>query len=116
MWCNLFVGEHASIEEAIAYFAEDASIFTPNLPYRIDRDEDHEEIVHSHRVDGRGLIHYWQVLEPTARIRHNVAVVTYYARYCIGREGETSTKTAKETLVLVPAGEGWTIMHMHNSL
>ena len=115
MWCNLFVGDEPDIERATRYFAVDASIWIPGVPYRIDREVDREEIVFSHRVDGRGHIHFWQVIEPNAVIVDEVGIVTYYARYNIGRRSESTTKCAKETLILRRDGEEWTILHMHNS-
>jgi ketosteroid isomerase-like protein len=116
MWCNLFVGDEPDIQQAMAYFADAASILIPNLPYRLGREEDMEEILFSHRVDGRGHIHFWQVLEPRVVLVGDVAVVSYYARYNIGRTGESAVKCAKESLVLVRRGGDWTIVHMHNSI
>jgi ketosteroid isomerase-like protein len=115
MWCALFVGDSPDIRRAMAYFAETASILLPNLPYRLGRDEDTEEVLFSHLVDGRGHVHFWQVLEPQTVLTKDVAVVSYYARYNIGRKGESAIKCAKETLVLLRTENDWRILHMHNS-
>ena len=115
MWCNLFVGDNPDIKKAIKYFDEKATILIPNLPYRINREEDEEEILFSHIKDGRGHIHFWQVLEPQVIQSGNISIVTYYARYNIGRKGESIVKCAKETLVLAKGENDWKIMHMHNS-
>lgn len=115
MWCNLFVGDNPDIKKAINYFDEKATILLPNLPYRINRKEDEEEILFSHIKDGRGHIYFWQVLEPQVVQSGNIAIVTYYARYNIGRKGESVVKCAKETLVLTKDKNNWKIMHMHNS-
>jgi ketosteroid isomerase-like protein len=114
-WCNLFVGDQPDIASAMQCFDDGASILIPNIPYRLGRDEDHEEILHSHLVDGRGHIHFWQVLEPRVVVVGDVAVVSYYARYCIGRTGESTIKCAKESLVLLRHEADWKIIHMHNS-
>jgi SnoaL-like domain len=117
MWCNLFVGDSPKIKEAIDYFDEKAPILIPNIPFRLTRDADQEEVIFSHLNDGRGLVHYWQVLEPQVVEMGDVAVVTYYARYNIGRLGESKTQCAKETLVLnrTSPESKWRIAHMHNS-
>jgi hypothetical protein len=115
MWCNLFVGHQPDIEGAMSHFADVASIVIPSLPYRLRRDEDKEEILFSHLVDGRGHIHFWQVLEPSVVVVGNVAVVCYYARFNVGRQNESTTKCAKESLVLVRHDDNWKIVHMHNS-
>jgi ketosteroid isomerase-like protein len=117
MWCNLFVGDNPNIKKAIQYFDEGATIIIPNVPFRISRDEDEEEIHFSHIVDGRGHIHFWQVIEPKVIQFGDFSVVTYYARYNIGRKGDSVVKCAKETLVLVKNKDAndWKILHMHNS-
>jgi hypothetical protein len=102
-------------ENGQQYFAETASILIPAVPYRLSREDDTEEIVFSHLVDGRGHIHFRQVLEPQVVLTGRVAVVSYDARYNIGRRGESAIKCAKETLVLVRNDDDWTIVHMHNS-
>lgn len=114
-WCNLFVGDRPDIPKAMECFGEAASILIPNIPYRLGRVEDQEEIIHSHLVDGRGHIHFWQVLEPQVLVAGDVAVVSYYARYCIGRTGESTIKCAKESLVLRRHHADWRIIHLHNS-
>jgi hypothetical protein len=115
MWCNLFVGDRPDVERAMAYFADEAAIVIPGVPYRLRRSEDQEEIAFSHLVDGRGHVHFWQVLEPHVVIAGNMAVVTYYARYNVGRLRESVIKCAKETLVLARDGAAWRIVHLHNS-
>lgn len=114
-WCKLFVGEHPDVDTAVGHFTEEAPILIPGLPYRLTRETDREEVVYSHLVDGRGHVHFWQVLEPRVTLAGEAAIVTYYARYCVGRVGESVIKTAKETLVLVPSQDSWRIAHMHNS-
>jgi hypothetical protein len=115
MWCELFVGDAPAIERAMQHFSDDASILIPSVPYRLRRADDEQEITFSHLVDGRGHVHFWQVLEPEAIIHGDTAVVSYYARYNVGRTGESTMKYAKESLVLVRSGDGWRIIHMHNS-
>jgi hypothetical protein len=117
MWCDLFVGEESEIEKAIQFFDPNATIILPSVPYRLGRKEDEEEILFSHLADGRGHIHFWQVIEPQVTQVSDIAVVTYYARYNIGRKGESLVKCAKETLVLAggPDNGDWRIIHMHNS-
>jgi ketosteroid isomerase-like protein len=115
MWCELFVGESPDIPRAMQYFIDDASILIPSLPYRLRRADDEQEITFSHLVDGCGHVHFWQVLEPAAIVHGDVAVVSYYARYNVGRKGESAVKCAKESLVLVRSGDDWRIIHMHNS-
>lgn len=115
MWCELFVGETPDIAGAMGYFADDAAILIANLPYRLRPKEDSEEIHFSHLVDGRGHVHFWQVLEPAVTIVDNVAVVSYYARYNVGRKGESTIKCARESLVLARNDTGWRIVHLHNS-
>jgi hypothetical protein len=97
-WCQLFVGENPKIEEAIQCFDEKASILIPNIPFRLNRAADAEEVSFSHLTDGRGHVHYWQ-------------------GYNIGRTGESTIKCAKETLVLErkDSDSKWRIIHMHNS-
>jgi hypothetical protein len=116
LWCNLFVGHKPQISQAMECFASNASILIPNIPYRLGPEEDNEEINFSHLVDGRGEVHFWQVLEPKAFVIGDVAVVSYYARYNVGLKGESTIKCAKETLVLARQDESWQIVHMHNSL
>jgi ketosteroid isomerase-like protein len=116
LWCSLFVGDTPDVARAIECFDEEATILVPGLSYRIGRDEDAEEINFSHLVDGRGHIHFWQVIEPRVQIIGDAAVVSYYARYNIGRAGESATRQAKETLVLTRQADDWKIVHLHNSL
>jgi ketosteroid isomerase-like protein len=115
MWCELFVGATPNISRAMGYVAETASILIPHVPFRLSRQADQEEIQFSHLVDGRGEVHFWQVLEPHVVLTGDVAVVSYYARYNIGRKGESVIKCAKESLVLVRQGGDWMIVHLHNS-
>jgi ketosteroid isomerase-like protein len=115
MWCNLFVGDRPDIARAMSLFTDDAVIVAPGAPYRLSREADQEEIHFAHVVDGRGRIHFWQVLEPRAIVSDRTAVVVYYARYNIGRQGESTTRCARETLVLSREGEHWKIMHLHTS-
>jgi ketosteroid isomerase-like protein len=116
MWCNLFAGDKPDIKKAIGYFDEKAIIMVPGSPYRLDRVQDEEEILFAHLVDGRGSIHYWQVIEPQVFQSGDFAVVTYYNRYNIGKKSESIIKCAKETLVLLKKENDWKIIHMHNSL
>jgi ketosteroid isomerase-like protein len=115
MWCGLFVGDNPNIKKAIQYFDENATIMIPGAPYRFTRNQDEEEILFAHLVDGRGHIHYWQVIEPVAIETGNIAIVTYYNRYNIGKKGESVNKCAKETLILEKNNTEWKILHMHNS-
>jgi hypothetical protein len=115
MWCELFVGKTPDVARAMGYFRDEAAILIPSTPYRLTPAADREEIEFSHLADGRGEVHYWQVLEPHATVVDNVAVVSYYARYNVGRPGESTTKSAKESLVLVRVDGNWRIVHMHNS-
>jgi hypothetical protein len=116
MWCELFVGDNPDIRRAMQYFTESATILIPHAPYRLSPGADEEEIHFSHLVDGRGHVHFWQVLEPhVAVVAEGVAVVCYYARYNAGRKGESVIKCAKESLVLVRADDDWRIVHMHHS-
>jgi ketosteroid isomerase-like protein len=115
MWCGLFVGAKPDIRRAMTYFTDDASILVPHVPYRLGPAEDTEEILFSHLVDGRGEVHFWQVLEPRVYLVRDVAVVSYYARYNVGRKGESAIKCARETLVLTRSHHEWKIVHMHNS-
>jgi hypothetical protein len=115
MWCELFVGDKPDIARAMSCFTDDASILVPGVPYRVRRDDDREEILFSHLVDGRGHIHFWQVLEPHVILVEPAVVVSYYARYNIGRKGESSIRCAKESLVLVRKDQDWRIVHLHNS-
>ena len=108
-------GDEPAIERAMQCFTDEASILIPSTPYRLRREDDQEEIHYSHLVDGRGHVHLWNVLEPQVSIAGDVAVVSYYARYCVGRRGESVIKCAKETLVLVCHEGDWKILHMHNS-
>jgi ketosteroid isomerase-like protein len=115
MWCNLFVGDSPDIGKAMQYFEESASILIPSTPYRLRPEEDGEEIHFSHLVDGRGEVHFWQVLEAQVDLVGDVAIVSYYARYNIGRKGESVVRFAKESLVLIRRANDWRIVHMHNS-
>jgi hypothetical protein len=116
MWCGLFVGHDPDIPRAMRYFSATASILIPGVPYRLTPESDREEILFSHLEDGRGEVHFWQVLEPQVVLCENVAIVSYYARYNVGRKGESNIKCAKESLVLLREGDSWTIVHMHNSM
>jgi hypothetical protein len=115
MWCALFVGDQPDIPRAMGYFADGATILVPHIPYRLTPEADEEEIHFSHLVDGRGHVHFWQVLEPHVAVVRDVAVVCYYARYNVGRQGESVIKCAKESLVLARTGDDWRIVHMHHS-
>jgi Calcium/calmodulin dependent protein kinase II association domain len=114
-WCALFVGDKPDIRRAMDEFTDTASILIPNVPYRLTRRDDEEEIHFSHVVDGRGQVHFWQVLEPHVVMAGGAAVVSYYARFNVGRAGESVIRCAKESLVLVRAGTSWKIAHLHNS-
>ena len=114
-WSNLFVGSKPEIEKGIEFFSPDATVLLPGCPYRIDKESDKQQIAFSHLQDGRGKQHFWQVLEPRAQVYGDIAIVTSYARYNIGRDGESSTGHAKDTLVLRRKDNDWQIVHLHTS-
>jgi len=102
------------VDQYFSHIDDNVTVITPANPYRVEGiRQDREEFEFALSI-GTSRVSYFQMIQPSVRVRGEMAVVTYYSRGYYGTDNG-QTQFYKETNVLFRQGGRWKIIHIHLS-